>query len=105
MELYYRNDSWHEPFPNPVPGCNGLNPCPLSVFNELVRDVVAQDWEAECGFRTKWSGTGEVFFLFPILSVSVLLFEHMLRLTPHCNMFYSSFHFGDRCGGFSAQAV
>ncbi|KAG7227797.1 hypothetical protein INR49_013591, partial [Caranx melampygus] len=60
VELYYRNDSWHEPYPNPVPGCNGLNPCPLSVFKELVRDVVAEDWEAECGFRTKWSGTGVI---------------------------------------------
>ncbi|XP_054455455.1 testicular acid phosphatase homolog [Anoplopoma fimbria] len=48
LELYYRNDSWRDPYPNPVPGCNGLNPCPLSMFTELVRDVVAEDWEAEC---------------------------------------------------------
>ncbi|TMS22307.1 Testicular acid phosphatase-like protein [Larimichthys crocea] len=59
LELYYRNDSLRDPYPNPVPGCNGLNPCPLPVFTELVRDVMAEDWEAECGFRTKWSSTGE----------------------------------------------
>ncbi|XP_062234322.1 testicular acid phosphatase homolog isoform X1 [Platichthys flesus] len=58
LELYYHNDSRREPYPNAVPGCNGLNPCPLSLFSELVRDVVAEDWEAECGFRTKWSSTG-----------------------------------------------
>uniref|UniRef100_A0A8D3AV56 acid phosphatase n=1 Tax=Scophthalmus maximus TaxID=52904 RepID=A0A8D3AV56_SCOMX len=58
LGLYYRNDSGREPYPNAVPGCNGLNPCPLSLFNELVRDVVAEDWEVECGFRTKWSSTG-----------------------------------------------
>ncbi|XP_030611588.1 testicular acid phosphatase homolog [Archocentrus centrarchus] len=58
VELHYRNDSWRDPYPNPVPGCNGLNPCPLSLFNELVRDVLAEDWEAECGFGTRWSSTG-----------------------------------------------
>uniref|UniRef100_A0A3Q3M0Z2 Testicular acid phosphatase homolog n=1 Tax=Mastacembelus armatus TaxID=205130 RepID=A0A3Q3M0Z2_9TELE len=55
VELYYRNDSWRDPYPNPVPGCNGLNRCPLSLFTELLRDVVAEDWEFECGFRTRWS--------------------------------------------------
>ncbi|KAM7381761.1 hypothetical protein PAMA_012553 [Pampus argenteus] len=58
LELYYRNDSWHNPYPNPMPGCNGLSSCPLSVFTELVRDVVSEDWEAECGFGIKWSSTG-----------------------------------------------
>ncbi|KAG7507184.1 testicular acid phosphatase-like [Solea senegalensis] len=58
LELYYRNDSWREAYNNNLPGCKGLSPCPLSLFNELVRDVVPQDWEAECGFRVKWSGTG-----------------------------------------------
>ncbi|XP_034049379.1 testicular acid phosphatase homolog [Thalassophryne amazonica] len=60
LEMYYRNDSWRDPFPNPVPGCKGLNPCPLSVFTELLRDVMVDDWEAECGLRTKWSSTGVV---------------------------------------------
>ncbi|XP_033963244.1 testicular acid phosphatase homolog [Pseudochaenichthys georgianus] len=60
LELYYRNDSWRDPFPNPVPGCNGLNPCPLSMFTEVVRDVVSENWDAECGFRTKLSSTGVI---------------------------------------------
>uniref|UniRef100_A0A8C2Z7R0 Acid phosphatase 2, lysosomal n=1 Tax=Cyclopterus lumpus TaxID=8103 RepID=A0A8C2Z7R0_CYCLU len=53
LELHYRNDSWRDPYPNPVAGCKALSPCPLSMFTELVRDVVAEDWEAECGFRTR----------------------------------------------------
>uniref|UniRef100_A0A8C6PGR1 Acid phosphatase 2, lysosomal n=1 Tax=Nothobranchius furzeri TaxID=105023 RepID=A0A8C6PGR1_NOTFU len=52
VELHYRNESWRDPHPNPVPGCVGLNPCPLSMLNELLRDVMPQDWEVECGFRT-----------------------------------------------------
>lgn len=60
LELYYRNDSWREPYPNPVPGCDGLNPCPLPVFTELVQDVMTEDWEAECGFKRKWSSAGDV---------------------------------------------
>ncbi|XP_045925687.1 testicular acid phosphatase homolog [Micropterus dolomieu] len=60
LELYYRNESWRDPYPNPVPGCNGLNPCPLPMFTELVRDVAAEDWEVECGFRTRWSSTGVI---------------------------------------------
>uniref|UniRef100_A0A3B4G3L8 Acid phosphatase 2, lysosomal n=1 Tax=Pundamilia nyererei TaxID=303518 RepID=A0A3B4G3L8_9CICH len=59
VELHYHNDSRNNPYPNPVPGCNGLSPCPLSLFNELVKDVLADDWQAECGFKTKWSSTGE----------------------------------------------
>uniref|UniRef100_G3NZS4 acid phosphatase n=1 Tax=Gasterosteus aculeatus aculeatus TaxID=481459 RepID=G3NZS4_GASAC len=57
LELYYRNDSLRDPYPNQVAGCNGLNPCPLATFTELVRDVVTEDWEAECGFRTRLSST------------------------------------------------
>ncbi|KAM4624386.1 testicular acid phosphatase homolog [Polymixia lowei] len=58
LELYYRNDSWRDPFPTPVPGCRGLNPCPLALFKEQVRDVVAEDWQAECGLTPKLSSAG-----------------------------------------------
>uniref|UniRef100_A0A3B3ZP22 Acid phosphatase 2, lysosomal n=1 Tax=Periophthalmus magnuspinnatus TaxID=409849 RepID=A0A3B3ZP22_9GOBI len=58
LELYYRNDSTRPPYPNPVPGCNGLNPCPLTLFTDLVRDVLVDNWEAECGFAIRWSSTG-----------------------------------------------
>ncbi|XP_076743537.1 testicular acid phosphatase homolog isoform X2 [Maylandia zebra] len=60
VELHYHNDSRNNPYPNPVPECNGLSPCPLSLFNELVKDVLADDWQAECGFKTKWSSTGTI---------------------------------------------
>ncbi|XP_047465172.1 testicular acid phosphatase homolog [Mugil cephalus] len=76
LELYYRNDSGPDPYPNTVPGCNGLHPCPLSMFTELVREVVAEDWEVECGFRTKWSSTGVVAALavaVGVLAVALLI--------------------------------
>uniref|UniRef100_A0A3P9HRA6 Acid phosphatase 2, lysosomal n=1 Tax=Oryzias latipes TaxID=8090 RepID=A0A3P9HRA6_ORYLA len=59
LEIYYRNETWRDPHPDSVPGCNGLHPCPLSMFTELVRDVLGEDMEVECGLRTKWSSTGE----------------------------------------------
>lgn len=59
MELYYRNDSQHDPYPNPVPECGGLNPCSLTVFTELMQDVLTEDWDAECGLKAKWSNTGK----------------------------------------------
>ncbi|XP_065805544.1 testicular acid phosphatase homolog isoform X2 [Labrus bergylta] len=77
LELHYRNDSWRDPHPNPIPGCNGLNPCPLSLFDELVQDVFADDWEAECEFRTRWSGAGVV----PALAVAVGLLAVALLLS------------------------
>ncbi|CAG04315.1 unnamed protein product, partial [Tetraodon nigroviridis] len=76
LELYYRNDSQQEPYPNPVPGCNGLNPCPLTVFTELMQDVLTEDWDAECGFREKWLSTGVVTALavaVGVLTVALLL--------------------------------
>uniref|UniRef100_A0A3P9KU97 Acid phosphatase, testicular n=1 Tax=Oryzias latipes TaxID=8090 RepID=A0A3P9KU97_ORYLA len=60
LEMYYRNETWRDPHPNSVPGCNGLHPCPLSMFTELVRDVLGEDMEVECGLKTKWSSTGVI---------------------------------------------
>uniref|UniRef100_A0A8C6PF90 Acid phosphatase, testicular n=1 Tax=Nothobranchius furzeri TaxID=105023 RepID=A0A8C6PF90_NOTFU len=82
VELHYRNESWRDPHPNPVPGCVGLNPCPLSMLNELLRDVMPQDWEVECGFRTKWSSTGACF-LFILYIVFVRLQQHTACLNVH----------------------
>uniref|UniRef100_A0A8D0CVB1 Acid phosphatase 2, lysosomal n=1 Tax=Sander lucioperca TaxID=283035 RepID=A0A8D0CVB1_SANLU len=85
LELYYRNDSRHDPYPNPVPGCNGVNPCPLPMFTELVRDVVAEHWEAECGFRTRLSSTGkEVNFFNILLLAQTYISIHILTLLMLC---------------------
>lgn len=93
--MYYRNDSLREPYPQHVPGCNGLNPCPLSVFNELVRDVVAEDWEDECGFKTKWSSTGEDFsniFTIALISINFYILKCILAaLILPCVMFIPVF--------------
>ncbi|KAI1896285.1 hypothetical protein AGOR_G00093220 [Albula goreensis] len=48
--LFYRNDSAHDPYPTPIPGCR-VTPCPLTAFTEAVSDVIAQDWDAECGLK------------------------------------------------------
>uniref|UniRef100_A0AAQ6INH5 acid phosphatase n=1 Tax=Anabas testudineus TaxID=64144 RepID=A0AAQ6INH5_ANATE len=61
LEMYYRNDSMRDPYPQPVPGCNGLDVCPLPVFTKLVHDVVVEDWENECGLKTKLSSTGDFY--------------------------------------------
>lgn len=83
LEMYYRNDSAHPPYPNPVPGCNGLNPCPVTLFNELVRDVLVDNWEAECGFPIKWSSTGVITALavaVGVLAVALLFSIGVLML-------------------------
>uniref|UniRef100_A0A3B4T2Y0 Testicular acid phosphatase homolog n=1 Tax=Seriola dumerili TaxID=41447 RepID=A0A3B4T2Y0_SERDU len=100
VDLYYRNDSWREPYPNPVPGCNGLNPCPLSLFSELLRDVVAEDWEVECGFRTKWSGTGEEDFFLIYILIAPISTHILAMLTLHCIMFIPVFTLGTGVGDF-----
>ncbi|XP_040924421.1 testicular acid phosphatase homolog [Betta splendens] len=89
LEMYYRNDSMREPYPLPVPGCSGLNPCPLSVFTELVRDVVAENWEDECGFRTKWSSTGVITALAVAVGVLVVALLFSIGVAVHRRTQYS----------------
>ncbi|XP_035603667.1 testicular acid phosphatase homolog [Oncorhynchus keta] len=59
LDLYYRNDSSRDPYPNPVPGCE-TTPCPLTLFTDLVKDVISTDWDAECGLKPSWSNTGVI---------------------------------------------
>uniref|UniRef100_A0AAQ6IH59 Acid phosphatase 2, lysosomal n=1 Tax=Anabas testudineus TaxID=64144 RepID=A0AAQ6IH59_ANATE len=77
LEMYYRNDSMRDPYPQPVPGCNGLDVCPLPVFTKLVHDVVVEDWENECGLKTKLSSTGDFY-----------------KYCPSCTDFYFNMYFG-----------
>lgn len=37
------------------------------MFTELMRDVLAEEWEVDCGLRTKWSSTGEVILIHALL--------------------------------------
>uniref|UniRef100_A0A8C5EIB2 Testicular acid phosphatase homolog n=1 Tax=Gouania willdenowi TaxID=441366 RepID=A0A8C5EIB2_GOUWI len=83
LELYYRNDTWQEPYPNHVPGCNGLRPCSLSVFTELVRDVMTEDWEVECGFRTKLSSTGVITALAVAVGLLVVALLFSIGIVIH----------------------
>ncbi|XP_074125630.1 prostatic acid phosphatase [Sminthopsis crassicaudata] len=46
VEMYYRNDSRHDPYPLTLPGCTSS--CPLKQFVELVSPVMTEDWSKEC---------------------------------------------------------
>ncbi|XP_068610970.1 testicular acid phosphatase homolog [Brachionichthys hirsutus] len=83
LEMHYRNDSWRDPYPNPAPGCNGLNPCPLAVFSELARDVLADNWETECGSRLKWSSTGVVTALAVAVGLLVVALLFSIGVAIH----------------------
>uniref|UniRef100_A0A8D0N298 acid phosphatase n=1 Tax=Sus scrofa TaxID=9823 RepID=A0A8D0N298_PIG len=57
VEMYYRNETWHEPHPLTLPGCTPS--CPLKKFAELVAPVIPQDWSAECA-TSNHEGTKDV---------------------------------------------
>nr|XP_013015432.1 prostatic acid phosphatase [Cavia porcellus] len=46
VEMYYRNETHHGPYPLTLPGCT--HSCPLEKFDELVAPVISQDWSTEC---------------------------------------------------------
>ncbi|KAK1332440.1 hypothetical protein QTO34_007116 [Cnephaeus nilssonii] len=51
VEMYYRNETHHEPYPLTLPGCTPS--CPLTKFAELVAPVIPQDWSTECRITSK----------------------------------------------------
>ncbi|XP_004704234.1 prostatic acid phosphatase [Echinops telfairi] len=46
VEMYYRNESQHEPYPLTLPGCT--HSCPLEKFAELLAPIITDDWDGEC---------------------------------------------------------
>ncbi|XP_007935637.1 prostatic acid phosphatase [Orycteropus afer afer] len=50
VEMHYRNESQHEPYPLTLPGCT--HSCPLTKFAELLDPVISKDWAAECMITT-----------------------------------------------------
>uniref|UniRef100_A0A8C9LZI3 acid phosphatase n=1 Tax=Piliocolobus tephrosceles TaxID=591936 RepID=A0A8C9LZI3_9PRIM len=57
VEMYYRNETQHEPYPLTLPGCSPS--CPLERFAELVGPVIPQDWSTECMTTNSHQGTEE----------------------------------------------
>uniref|UniRef100_A0A2K5DU56 acid phosphatase n=1 Tax=Aotus nancymaae TaxID=37293 RepID=A0A2K5DU56_AOTNA len=55
VEMYYRNETQHEPYPLILPGCSPS--CPLERFAELVAPVIPQDWSTECMITSSHQGT------------------------------------------------
>ncbi|CAL8263864.1 unnamed protein product [Arctogadus glacialis] len=58
LELFYRNESGRAPFPTPLPGCGGLTACPLTLVRALVREVLVDDVDGECGVKPRWASAG-----------------------------------------------
>ncbi|XP_032265100.1 prostatic acid phosphatase isoform X2 [Phoca vitulina] len=58
VEMYYRNETQHEPYPLTLPGCTPS--CSLMEFAELVAPVIPQDWSTECMPTSNDQGTGDV---------------------------------------------
>ncbi|PNI96164.1 ACPP isoform 9, partial [Pan troglodytes] len=57
VEMYYRNETQHEPYPLMLPGCSPS--CPLERFAELVGPVIPQDWSTECMTTNSHQGPAE----------------------------------------------
>ncbi|XP_063800708.1 lysosomal acid phosphatase [Pseudophryne corroboree] len=79
VEMYFRNESAHPPFPLTVPGC--VHSCPLERFQSLLQEVVAEDWEKECQISSPSRDTeviiglvacGCILFLIVVLLLTVL---------------------------------
>ncbi|XP_062034999.1 prostatic acid phosphatase isoform X2 [Lepus europaeus] len=58
VEMYYRNETQHEPHPLTLPGCTAS--CPLEKFAELVAPVIPQDWSVECMVTSRHQGTEDI---------------------------------------------
>ncbi|KAM6159681.1 prostatic acid phosphatase isoform 2-T2 [Erethizon dorsatum] len=58
VEMYYRNETQHEPHPLTLPGCT--HSCPLEKFDELVAPVIPQDWSTECMITSNHQGTEDI---------------------------------------------
>ncbi|XP_059519941.1 prostatic acid phosphatase isoform X6 [Myotis daubentonii] len=58
VEMYYRNETHHEPYPLTLPGCTPS--CPLTKFAELVAPVIPEDWSTECRITSKHQGTKDI---------------------------------------------
>ncbi|XP_039768914.1 prostatic acid phosphatase isoform X2 [Ornithorhynchus anatinus] len=54
IEMYYRNNSWNDPYPLTLPGCT--HSCPVTKFAELVSPVITQDWSEECMTTKAYKG-------------------------------------------------
>ncbi|XP_069751129.1 lysosomal acid phosphatase isoform X2 [Narcine bancroftii] len=47
VEMYYKNESSSAPYPLALPACS--QSCPLDRFIEIVKGVIPDDWDKECG--------------------------------------------------------
>ncbi|CAI9607048.1 unnamed protein product [Staurois parvus] len=80
VEMYFRNDSHHPPYPLTLPGC--VHSCPLDKFHDLLQAVITKDWEKECQLSSSTKDTeviialvacGCILFLLIVLLLTVLL--------------------------------
>ncbi|XP_055485789.1 prostatic acid phosphatase isoform X1 [Psammomys obesus] len=72
VEMYYRNETQHEPHPLTLPGCT--HSCPLEKFSELLDPVIPEDWSTEC------MGTSNHQVLRVILAITFFLVSGVLMI-------------------------
>uniref|UniRef100_A0A2I3M935 acid phosphatase n=1 Tax=Papio anubis TaxID=9555 RepID=A0A2I3M935_PAPAN len=80
VEMYYRNETQHEPYLLTLPGCSSS--CPLERFAELVGPVIPQDWSTECMTTSSHQVLKVIFaVVFCLISavLMVLLFIYIRR--------------------------
>nr|XP_056707188.1 lysosomal acid phosphatase [Euleptes europaea] len=79
VEMYFRNESGHDPYPLRLPNCEQR--CPLLKFLQLTEPVITQDWEQECQIASTMYDTelivglavcGSILFLLTVLLLTVL---------------------------------
>ncbi|KAM7064095.1 prostatic acid phosphatase isoform 1-T1 [Molossus nigricans] len=82
IEMFYRNETHHEPYPLTLPGCTPS--CPLTKFATLVSSVIPQDWSTECMTTSKHQVLrmvlAVVFFL--VSGVLMVLLFTLFRYGP-----------------------
>ncbi|XP_075696277.1 testicular acid phosphatase homolog isoform X1 [Rhinoderma darwinii] len=64
--MYYRNESYKEPYELVLPGCT--SPCPLRLFSQLMAPVIPQDWTKECQLQEQQRKSDRT-----ILSLSIVV--------------------------------
>lgn len=82
VEMYYLNETRHEPYPLTLPGCT--HSCPLTKFVDLVTPVIPKDWATECMTTNKHQALRIILAVaFCVVSgVLVLLLFTLIRYGP-----------------------
>lgn len=83
IEMYYRNETQHEPHPLTLPGCTPS--CPLMKFTELVASVIPRDWHSECMITSSHQALKIILAIaFCLVSGVLMVLLYTLIRHGHC---------------------